>query len=68
MRTGGTVDHPGGLYQPGTGTCPVCGMGRVPTYANGRLGAHGTAPGILAANVGYRVRTCPAWGAQAVTP
>jgi hypothetical protein len=65
VRTGGTADHPAGLYPPGTGTCPHCGQQQISTYAGGRLGAHGTAPRILATNIGYQVRTCTGWGQAA---
>jgi hypothetical protein len=61
-RTGGTIAHPARLYRPGSGSCPSCGAENVPTYANGRLGAHSPAAvSTLGMQVPYRVRTCPGW-------
>lgn len=66
-RTGGTIEHPGRLYPPGTGTCPVCGTDRLPTHGGGRLGSHGS-HAYLDTDGHYRRTTCSGWGFPAVQP
>lgn len=65
-RHGGTIAHPGGLYEPGTGTCLHCGAQDVPTIANGRIGAHGPAVTRKDTSGRYWVTTCTGWGSLSV--
>lgn len=66
-RTGGTIERPGRLYPPGTGTGTVCGTDRLPTHGGGRLGSHGS-HAYLDTDGHYRRTTCPGSWRPVVTP